>query len=95
MAMHSAVLLTEENRQLRSKNKRQKKKKTKHRAYIAIGGVLTVQEGLNQSQLVDTGPIEAHVDDLQKPRIRAPRTCSICRSLDHTTRTCPNKISLN
>jgi hypothetical protein len=95
MAMHSAVLLTEENRQLRSENERQKKKKTKRRAYIAAGGVLTVQEGLNRSQLVDTGPIEAHADDPEKPRIRAPRTCSICRSLDHTARTCPNKISLN
>ena len=42
LAMHSAVLLAEENRQLRSENKRQKRKRTKKRAFIAIGGVLTM-----------------------------------------------------
>jgi len=45
MAMHSAVLLAEENRQLRSENERQKKKKAKRGSYIAARGVLTVQEG--------------------------------------------------
>jgi hypothetical protein len=48
--MNSAVLLAEENRQLRHENKRQKQKRAKKRAFIVTGGVLTVQEGLDRSQ---------------------------------------------
>lgn len=55
MVMNSAVLLAEENRQLRAKNERQKKKRVKRRSYIAIGGVLTVQEGLDLSQIANIG----------------------------------------
>ena len=42
MAMHSAVLLTDENKKLRAANERQKKKRAIRRSYIATGGVLTV-----------------------------------------------------
>ncbi len=55
MAMDSAMLLAEENRQLRAENKRQKKKGAKRRSYIAIRGVLTVQEGLDLSQKANIG----------------------------------------
>jgi hypothetical protein len=55
MAMNSAVLLAEENRQLRAKDERQKKKRAKRRSYIAKGGVLTIQEGLDLSQITNTG----------------------------------------
>src|SRR5580700_11897298 len=55
MAMNSAILLAEENRQLRAENERQKKK-VKRRSYIATGGVLTVQEGLDLSQIANTEP---------------------------------------
>ena len=44
--MNSAVLLAEENRQLRHENERQKKKRAKKRTFIATGGVLTNQEGI-------------------------------------------------
>lgn len=90
--MHNAVLLAEENRQLRAENERQKKKRAKRRSYIAIGGVLTVQEGLNRSQIVDTELAEELADRPQAPRIRAPRTCSMCKSLEHTARTCPQRF---
>ena len=55
MAMNSAVLLAEENRQLRAENERQKKKKAKKRSYIATGGTLTVQEGLDLSRISNEG----------------------------------------
>ena len=42
MAMHSAVLLADENKKLRAANERQKKKRAVRRSYIATGGVLTV-----------------------------------------------------
>jgi hypothetical protein len=91
LAMNSAVLLAEENRQLRHEVKRQKRKKAKKRTFIAKGGVLTVQEGRDLSQnatiVVESGVVyqEATVQP------RAPRMCSLCRSLLHTARTCPTK----
>ena len=45
MAMNSAVLLAEENRQLHIENQRQKKKRAERRSYIATGGVLTFRKG--------------------------------------------------
>jgi len=91
LAMNSAILLSEENRQLRGKNKRQKKKRVKRRAYIATGGVLTVQEGLDLAKRanIEAGPraTESEVTI----QTRAPRTCSLCCCQSHTARTCPTK----
>ena len=81
MAMHSAVLLAEENKQLWTENRRQKKKRQRSRTYIATGGVLTVQEGLDRSQILNIEPREEVADQSSEPRIRAPRMCSVCRSL--------------
>src|SRR5450432_3992596 len=50
MAMNGAVLLAEENRQLRAINAKQVKKRAKRRTFIATGGTLTIQEGLELSQ---------------------------------------------
>jgi hypothetical protein len=41
MAIHSAVLLTSQNKKLIAKNHRQKRKRAKRRSYIAKEGVLT------------------------------------------------------
>ena len=57
MAMYSATILAEENRQLRAENERQKKKKAKRRSYIATGGVLTGQEGVERSQIANIKPL--------------------------------------
>ena len=91
MAMNSAVLLAEENRQLQAENERQKKKRAKRRLYIATRGVLTVQEGLDLSQIANI-ELEGRVA-MQEATVktRAPRTCSLCRSLSHTARTCLTK----
>jgi len=95
MAMHSAILLTEENRRLRSENERQKKKRAKRKAYVATGGVLTVQEGLNRSQLVNIKLTDEVTDQPTELRIRAPNKCSMCKSLKHTARTCPTRYNSN
>jgi hypothetical protein len=89
MAMHSAILLTEENRQLRTANKRQKKKRAKRRSYIATGGVLTVQEGVERAQIVNIKPVSGVTDQEARVKTRAPPKCSMCKSLEHTARTCP------
>ena len=92
--MNSAILLSEENRQLRSENERQKKKRVKRRAYIATGGVLTVQEGLDLAKRanIEAGPRVAESE--VTIQTRAPRTYSLCRCQSHTARTCPtNQVS--
>jgi DDE superfamily endonuclease/helix-turn-helix, Psq domain/Tc5 transposase DNA-binding domain len=91
LAMNSAVLLAEENRQLRGENERQKKKRAKRRAFIATGGVLTIQEGLERSQVTNIVPESGAVTEEVTIQRRAPRMCSLCRSLVHTARTCPTK----
>jgi len=89
--MNSAVLLVEENRQLQAENKRQKKKRAKKRSYIATGGVLTVQEGLDLSQIANEGLQGRVASQEATVKTRAPRICSMCKSLSHTARTCPTK----
>ena len=85
------MLLVEENRQLRAENERQKKKRAKRRAYITIGGVLMVQDRLDRSKIKDR-ELEGGVIDQEAPiQTRAPRMCSMCKSLLHTARTCPTK----
>ncbi|CAG8971695.1 hypothetical protein HYALB_00003163 [Hymenoscyphus albidus] len=91
MAMQSATVLAEENRRLRAESERQKKKKTVRRQYIATGGVLTGQEGRELIQNSDNMVLDEAVAPLIEPRIRAPRTCSICRSLAHTAPRCPDR----
>jgi hypothetical protein len=86
--MNSAVLLVEENRQLRHENKRQKRKRVKKRAFIATGGVLTIQEGLDRSQATNIVPESGEVYEEVTIKTHAPRTCSMCKSLLHTARTC-------
>jgi hypothetical protein len=88
------VLLAEENRQLRGENERQKKKRAKRRSYIATGGVLTVQEELDLSQIANTRSEGRVANQEATVQTRAPRTCSLCRSQSHTARTCPtNQVS--
>jgi hypothetical protein len=91
MAMHSAAILAAENTSLRAANERVKRKRQKRRSYVGKGGASTaveVQEGQNQA-IID---VEEGVQVVQQPEIRvqnrAPRMCSICRSLEHTARTC-------
>ena len=95
MAMHSAVLLADENKRLRAANERQTKKRAVRRSYIAKGGVLTVQEGLDRSVTTNLEPTEQFTGGVKEQQIRAPRTCSMCRSLEHTARTCPLSINSN
>jgi hypothetical protein len=91
MAIHSAVLLTDENRQLRAENERQKKKRAKRRSYIAQGGVLTVKAGLNRLQEAGLEYMEGSIDQPAQAQTRAPRMCSIYRSPEHTARTCSQR----
>ena len=94
MAMQSAVLLAAENRKLRAANERVKKKRAKRKSYVGKGQVLSaqeVQEGQVQSVVEEEGGNQVIRESELALPIRAPRTCSICRSLEHTARTCPER----
>jgi hypothetical protein len=92
--MNSAILLAEENRQLRAINAKQVKNRARRRTYIATGGTFTIQEGLEllQSNIEPASGVASRVaTDEPIVRTRALRTCSICGSQSHTARTCPAK----
>jgi hypothetical protein len=95
LAMHSAVLLADENRQLRAANERQKKKRATRRTFIAKGGTLTSQEGLNRSNTTVLRPRSQVIGGVEEQPARAPRMCSLCRSLTHTARTYSLKSNSN
>src|SRR5450432_1838666 len=107
MSMNGTILLKEEVRQLQAANAKQVKKRAKKRRFIARGGTLTVQEGLalSEAPVQAVQPVQPVIEPVEpvigvvggvgasEPvvRPRAPRTCSLCRSLSHTARTCPTK----
>jgi hypothetical protein len=93
--MHSAVILADENKKLRTENERQKKKRCVRRQYITTGGVLTIQEGLDRINSTDLGANSEVVEGVEEHQTRALRTCSLCRSLTHTARTCQLKGNCN
>jgi hypothetical protein len=86
--MNSTVLLAEENRQLQDENKRQKKKRAKRRAFIATGGILTIQEGLDRSQVTNIVLESRAVTEEATIQRYALCICSLYRSLVYTVRTC-------
>jgi len=94
MAMQSAILITAENRKLRAANERVKKKRGKKKSYVGKGGALgvaEVQEAQRGVVIEENPSIQVVEEPSQAIRTRAPRTCSVCRSLEHTARTCPER----
>ena len=94
LAMHNATFLAAENRKLRAANERVKKKRAVKKSFVRKGGVLQVSEvqnRLNQAT-ADIEVVNQVVDqNVASVRTRAPAKCSICKSLEHTARTCPDR----
>ena len=94
IAMQSAVLLAAENKKLRAGNENIKKKRQKNKSYIGRGGVLSAQE-VQEAQMEVGNRGEDEIQVVEQPSqpssLRAPRMCSICRSLAHNARTCPDR----
>jgi hypothetical protein len=91
MAMLSAILLTSENKKLCMENQRQKRKRAKKCTYIARGGILLGAEGASRAQAAQGGVAKGAAEAAAERPQRAPRKCSICKSLEHTARTCPRR----
>jgi DDE superfamily endonuclease len=89
MAMHSAVILTKENTQLRLVNERRQRKQQHRRRYLANGGVLQAQQGQFLLDKVENRSQEASNNDQVGIRKRAPQTCSNCHIQGHNRLSCP------
>jgi len=92
VGVYTNTLLTEENRQLRAENQRQKRKRVIKRSFIYTGGVLTVQEGIERVEVAQNGPVGRGGDLPIEAQPRALRMCSLCRSTVHNARTCPERV---
>ena len=94
MAMQSVTLLAAENKKLQAINEKVKKKRQKKKSYVGKGGVLSARE-VQEAQREVENRGETEIEVVEQPGhsrpLRAPRMCSICRSLDHTARTCPER----
>jgi hypothetical protein len=80
-----------ENEKLRTKNQRQKRKRVQKRSYLARGGILTVAKAQSLIETERESRTEAVASVLGERRQRAPPKCSICQSLEHNARTCPER----
>jgi hypothetical protein len=63
MVIHSAVILTKENTQLRLANERRQRKQQHNRRYLANGDVLQAQQGQFLLDRAENGPQEASTND--------------------------------
>jgi hypothetical protein len=91
LAMHNAILLANENEKLYVENQRQKRKRKQKRTYLKRGGVLSGAEGQSLIENSQNSRTEAVEDVLNSVQPRAPRKCSLCSSLEHNARTCPER----
>jgi hypothetical protein len=91
LVMHSAVLLTSENKRLQAENQRQIRKRAQKKSYLAKGGILTGAEAQSLIEQEQFSRTEAEVRDRGEVRQRAPPKCSLCQSLEHNARKCPKR----
>jgi hypothetical protein len=89
MAMHNAALLAEENNELRLANAKQKKKRSQPNAYLAHQGILSMEQG--QQEFERLAAYEQETQQPRQPKPRAAPRCSVCRSLEHNARVCPER----
>jgi hypothetical protein len=92
--MNQVTLLKEENKKLRAVNERVVKKRQKQKSYIRNRGVLSVADA-QEAQGVGKSRVEQETIAVENSNItgsvRASRMCSVCRSIEHTARTCPER----
>jgi len=59
--------------------------------YIDRGGVLLGVEGASRAQAAREGAAEGAVEAAAERPQRTVRKCSVCKSIEHTARTCPRR----
>ena len=89
--MNANLFLHQEIKSLRTQNERKIKKRTRRNATLGTDTILSVQEGQNHFQQLDS-EVNRQVDEsTPRSRKRAPQRCSGCGTVGHTIRVCPNK----
>jgi hypothetical protein len=86
MAMNTNLLLQQEIKVLQAENERKKKKKARRNVILGIDMILSVQEGLDRIQQLDTQVEEQVEEPISRPCQRAPPRCSGCWTVGHTIR---------
>ena len=103
MAMHSAVLLADENEKLRAANDRQKRKRAVRKKQISKKITLTVAEAQGLMQNAVQQPMQAIVAPVQQTIVVTASSsssasqgncfglpsCFICKGFDHAASDCP------
>lgn len=90
IAMSEALLLKQELSNTQTTNNRYKRKRDTGRIYLQNGGILTGEEGQQRGQEEAQLYISTREED-DRPRKRAPPTCSICHKTGHIRSSCVNK----
>ena len=91
MAMNMDSLLHQEIKSLCLQNERKTKKRERRNANLGTDTILSVREGQDCFQQLDTQVEEQIEECISRPRKRAPQCCSGCGTIGHTIRNCPNK----
>ena len=97
LAMHSAVILAKENKELRAENEKKKQKRTRSKRQIPAAEGLSVQEASEMiAGLVEASETPLHPPDGStqlglEPRPRAAPRCSGCNKTGHKINRCPDK----
>ena len=89
--MHSAIFFAHKNERLYTENQRQKRKKAQKRSYLAKGDIITGAEAQSLIKTKKISRIEAEARDRGEVLQRATPKYSVCQSLEHNARTCPER----
>jgi hypothetical protein len=89
--MHNAAILVRENKELKTVNAKQKRKRETRRTYISQEEDLTIKEGMDRVRRANKAERQAVKQADSQSRKRAVQQCSVCRILGHTARTCSQR----
>lgn len=89
-AMNMNLLLHQEIKSLCTQNEWKIKKRARRNANLDTHTILSVQEGQDHFQQLDT-QVGEQAECISRPHKRAPQRCSGCGTIGHTIRNCPNK----
>ena len=99
LSLHTAVLLTKDNANLRAANEKIVKKRNRSHKHIPCEEGLTVEEGLQLveqlNQPVEADGVVSHMQgelpsQANPPPTRAPPRCSGCGEIGHRINRCKN-----
>lgn len=92
MVTNMKLLLHQEIKPVRAQN--EGKKRARKKANLGTNTILSVQEGQDRLQQLDTQVEEQVKKAISRPRQRAPRHFSGCWNAGHTRRSCPNIVNV-